>query len=108
MFGKTTGIYSDAAQDILSILDSAATTSTTLTDNQRSLDSLLLSAVGLSQTGINVIGRKEFNIVRSINLLDPTTALLNKYSPTFTCLFQGAQWYVDQGGREALGGNGFR
>jgi phospholipid/cholesterol/gamma-HCH transport system substrate-binding protein len=107
LFGKTTGIYSDAAQDILSILDSAATTSTTLTENQRSLDSLLLSAVGLSQTGINVIGRNESNVVRSINLLDPTTALLNKYSPTFTCLFQGAQWYVDHGGRDALGGNGY-
>lgn len=107
LFGKTTAIYSDAAQDILSVLDSAATTSTTLTENQRSLDTLLLSAVGLSQTGINVIGRNESNIVQSFNLLDPTTALLNKYSPTYTCLFQGAQWYVDHGGREALGGNGY-
>jgi phospholipid/cholesterol/gamma-HCH transport system substrate-binding protein len=107
LFGKTTAIYSDAAQDILSILDSAATTSTSITENQRSLDTLLLSAVGLSQTGINVIGRNESNIVQSFNLLDPTTALLNKYSPTYTCLFQGAQWYVDHGGREALGGNGY-
>jgi phospholipid/cholesterol/gamma-HCH transport system substrate-binding protein len=107
LFGKTAAIYSDAAQDILSILDSAATTSTTLTENQRSLDTLLLSAVGFSQTGINVIGRNESNIVRSFNLLDPTTALLNRYSPTFTCLFQGAQWYVDHGGRDALGGNGY-
>ena len=74
LFGKTTASYSDAAQDILSILDSAATTSTTLTEKQRSLDTLLLSAVGFSQTGINVIGRNESNIVRSFNLLDPTTA----------------------------------
>jgi phospholipid/cholesterol/gamma-HCH transport system substrate-binding protein len=107
LFGKTAAIYSDAAQDILSILDSAATTSTTLTENQRSFDTLLLSAVGFSQTGINVIGRNESNIVWSFNLLDPTTALLNKYSPTYTCLFQGAQWYVDHGGRDALGGNGY-
>ncbi|BAX93466.1 MCE family protein [Mycobacterium shigaense] len=107
LFGKTTAIYSVAAQYILSILDSAATTSKTLTDDQRSLDSLLLSTVGFSQTGINLIGRNESNIVRSFNLLDPTTALLNKYSPTFTCLFQGAQWYVDHGGRDMLGGNGY-
>jgi phospholipid/cholesterol/gamma-HCH transport system substrate-binding protein len=107
LFGKTTAIYSNAAQDILSILDSAATTSTTLTENERSLDTLLLATVGLSQSGINVIGRNESNIVRSFNLLDPTTALLNKYSPTYTCLFQGAQWYVDHGGRDALGGNGY-
>jgi phospholipid/cholesterol/gamma-HCH transport system substrate-binding protein len=107
LFGKTSAAYSDAAQDILSVLDSAATTSTTLTENQRSLDTLLLSAVGFGQTGINVIGNNESNIVRSVNLLDPTTALLNKYSPTYTCLFQGAQWYVDHGGRDALGGNGY-
>ena len=107
LFGKTTAIYSDAAQDILSILDSATTTSATLTENQRSLDALLLSAAGFSQAGINVIGRNEANIVRSVNLLDPTMALLNKYSPTFTCLFTGAQWYVDHGGRDMLGGNGY-
>ncbi|MCV7440615.1 MCE family protein [Mycobacterium paraense] len=107
LFGKTTAAYSDAAQDILSILDSATTTSKTLTDNQRALDSLLLSAAGFSQTGISVIGRNVANIVRSLDLLDPTTALLNKYSPTYTCLFQGAQWYVDHGGRDALGGNGY-
>lgn len=107
LFGKTSAAYSDAAQDILSILDSASTSSTTLTENQRSLDTLLLSAVGFSQAGINVLGNNESNIVRSVNLLDPTTALLNKYSPTYTCLFQGAQWYVDHGGRDALGGNGY-
>lgn len=107
LFGKTSAAYSDAAQDILSILDSASTTSTTLTENQRSLDTLLLSAVGFGQVGINVIGNNESNIVRSVNLLDPTTTLLNKYSPTYTCLFQGSQWYVDHGGRDALGGNGY-
>lgn len=107
LFGKTADIYSGAAQDILSILDSATTTSATLTDNQRSLDTLLLSAAGFSQAGISVVGRNEANIVQSLNLLDPTTALLNKYSPTFTCLFTGAQWYVDHGGRDTLGGNGY-
>ncbi len=107
LFGETTAVYSDAAQDILSILDSATTTATTLTDDQRSLDTVLLSAAGFSQTGIGVVGRNESNIVRSVNLLDPTTALLMKYSPTFTCLFQGAQWYVDHGGRDMLGGNGY-
>jgi phospholipid/cholesterol/gamma-HCH transport system substrate-binding protein len=41
-----------------------------------------------------------------MNLADPTTALLLKYSPTYTCLFQGAQWFLEHGGREAIGGNG--
>ena len=107
LFGKTTAAYSTAAQDILSILDSVTTTSVTLTENQQSLDALLMSSIGFSQTGISVIGRNETNIVRAINLLDPTTRLLDMYSPTYTCLFQGAQWYVEHGGRDTLGGNGY-
>ena len=106
LFGKTTEAYSAAAQDILSILDSFSTTSTTIATHAKSLDQLLLSAVGFSQSGINTIGANEPNLVRAMNILDPTTALLMKYSPTYTCLFQGAQWFLDHGGRDALGGNG--
>jgi phospholipid/cholesterol/gamma-HCH transport system substrate-binding protein len=106
LFGKTAEAYSDAAQNILSILDSFSTTSTTLASHAKSLDALLLSAVGFAQSGINTIGANEPAIVRAMNILDPTTALLMKYSPTYACLFQGAQWFLDHGGRDALGGNG--
>ncbi|OHU93742.1 MCE family protein [Mycobacterium talmoniae] len=106
LFGETTHAYSDAAQDILSILDSFATTSTTITAHTKDLDQLLLSVVGFSQSGINTIGANQSNLVRAMNILDPTTALLMKYSPTYTCLFQGAQWFLDHGGRDAMGGNG--
>jgi len=106
LFGQTAEAYSDAAQDILSILDSFSTTSTTITTHAKSLDQLLLSAVGFSQSGINTIGSNQPNLVRAMNILDPTTALFLKYSPTYTCLFQGAQWFLDHGGRDALGGNG--
>ena len=106
LFGQTAAAYSDAAQDILSILDSFSTTSQTISSHARSLDELLLSAVGFSQSGINTIGGNQPNLVRARNILDPTTALLMKYSPTYTCLFQGAQWFLDHGGRDALGGNG--
>jgi phospholipid/cholesterol/gamma-HCH transport system substrate-binding protein len=106
LFGKTAEAYSAAAQDIVSILDSFSTTSTTITTHAKSLDQLLLSAVGFSQSGINTIGGNQPNLVRAMNILDPTTALLMKYSPTYTCLFQGAQWFLEHGGRDALGGNG--
>jgi phospholipid/cholesterol/gamma-HCH transport system substrate-binding protein len=106
LFGKTAQAYSDAAQNILSILDSFSTTSTTITTHAKSLDELLLSAVGFSQSGIDTIGGNQPNLVRALNILDPTTALLMKYSPTYTCLFQGAQWFLEHGGRDALGGNG--
>jgi phospholipid/cholesterol/gamma-HCH transport system substrate-binding protein len=106
LFGKTAEAYSDAAQNILSILDSFSTTSTTITTHAKSLDELLLSAVGFSHSGINTIGGNQPNLVRAMNILNPTTALFMKYSPTYTCLFQGAQWFLEHGGRDALGGNG--
>ena len=106
LFGQTAQAYSNAAQDILSILDSFTTTSATITANAGALDSLLLSAVGFSQSGINTIGVNQPALVRAMNILDPTTALFLKYSPTYTCLFQGAQWFLENGGRDALGGNG--
>lgn len=106
LFGKTVKAYSDAAQNILSVLDAFTTTSTTITANANALDGLLLSAVGFSNAGINTIGGNQPNLVRAMNILDPTTALLMKYSPTYTCLFQGAQWFLENGGRDAIGGNG--
>jgi phospholipid/cholesterol/gamma-HCH transport system substrate-binding protein len=106
LFGQTTKAYSDAARNIVSILDNFTTTSTTITDNAQALDTLLLSAVGFSDAGINTIGANQPALVRAMNILDPTTQLLMKYSPTYTCLFQGAQWFLENGGRDAIGGNG--
>src|SRR5262249_42872169 len=97
LFGQTTAAYSDAAQDILSILDSFSTTSNTISGNAGALDSLLLSAVGFSQSGVNTIGGNQPNLVRAVNTVAPTTDLLNKYSPTYTCLFLGAQWFLENG-----------
>ena len=106
LFGQTAKAYSDAAQNIVSILDSFSMTSTTITANSQALDALLLSSVGFAGAGINTIGGNQPNLVRAMNILDPTTALLMKYSPTYTCLFQGAQWFLENGGRDAIGGNG--
>jgi phospholipid/cholesterol/gamma-HCH transport system substrate-binding protein len=106
LFGKTAEAYSVAAQDILSTLDSFSTTGVTITKNSKALDELLLSAVGFAQSGINTVGGNQRNLVSAINLVEPTFALLNNYSPSYTCLFQGAQWFLDHGGKAALGGNG--
>jgi phospholipid/cholesterol/gamma-HCH transport system substrate-binding protein len=106
LFGQTAQAYSDAAQNILSILDSASTTSKTIVTQQGALDELLLSAIGFSRSATSVLATNEPAFVRTANLLVPTTDLLYKYSPTYTCLFQGAQWFLDHGGRDALGGNG--
>jgi phospholipid/cholesterol/gamma-HCH transport system substrate-binding protein len=100
--------YGVAAQDILATLDAASTTSTTLTNHADDLDALLLNVIGLSRAGIDLIGPNQDNLVRAVNILEPTTNLLLKYNPEYTCLLVGAKWYLDNGGyHTAGGGNGY-
>jgi phospholipid/cholesterol/gamma-HCH transport system substrate-binding protein len=97
--------YSAAAPDILKILSAASITSTTVTSHESALDALLLNVIGLSRTGIDLLAPNEANLVRAINVLVPTTDLLAKYNPEYTCLILGAKWVIDNLG-DALGGNG--
>ncbi|RFZ40438.1 mce related protein [Mycobacterium marinum] len=96
--------YDAAARDILTILYAASTTSTTVVDHARSLDSLLLNVIGLADTGTNLLANNRENLTTSINILEPTTNLLLKYNPEYTCLLQGTKWYLDNGGYAAWGG----
>jgi len=98
------GTYDAAAHDILTILDAASTTSTTVAEHSKALDALLLNAIGLSAAGTNLLGTSRDNLVGAINTLEPTTALLLEYSPEYTCFLQGAKWYLDNGGYSAWGG----
>jgi phospholipid/cholesterol/gamma-HCH transport system substrate-binding protein len=99
--------YSVAANNIVSILDAATTTSATITSHESNLNALLLNTIGLSRSGINLIGPNADNFVSGINGLQPTTDLLMKYNPEYTCLLVGAKHFIDHGGRETRGGNGY-
>ncbi len=96
--------YSAAAGNLLTVLDSATTTSSTLSENARALNSLLLDAVGLSNSGINLIGPNRDNLIRGINGLEPTTRLLMKYNPEITCTLLGGKKVLDMGLLDAAGG----
>jgi phospholipid/cholesterol/gamma-HCH transport system substrate-binding protein len=98
--------YSGAAQDILSVLDAASTTSTTVVKQASQLDALLLATIGLSNSGISLLAPNQANLIKAINVLEPTTNLLYKYNPEYTCLLVGAKTLLDTGGYEAPGGNG--
>lgn len=101
---KFSDAYAGAADDITAILDSAATTSRTVVGHKNSLDTLLLSAIGLSTTGTDLLAESKDNFVTSVNALAPTTDLLHEYNPVYTCFLEGAAVYLDQGGEHALGG----
>jgi len=98
--------FSAAAQNILSTLDAASTTSATVVSKSDQLDALLLSTLGLSNSGINLLAPNQANLVKAINVLEPTTELLYKYNPEYTCLLVGAKHLLDNGGYESPGGNG--
>ncbi|UXA08511.1 MCE family protein [Mycobacterium sp. SMC-2] len=100
--------YDAAAQDILRVLDAASVTSGTIADDAPALDSLLTGVVGLSRSGIALVGPSKDNIVRAVSLLEPTTSLLMKYNPELTCMLVGAKTALDTGYRDAMGGaNGY-
>jgi phospholipid/cholesterol/gamma-HCH transport system substrate-binding protein len=100
--------YSAAARDIVTVLDAVSTTSSTITNNAKQLDALLLDVTGLSRSGVNLLGPNKDNLVHGINLLQSTTGLLMKYNPELTCLLVGGKNVVDFGFLDVAGGhNGF-
>ncbi|BBZ04228.1 MCE-family protein MCE3A [Mycolicibacterium chitae] len=101
-FGDT---YDVAADDIVTILDTLSTTSSTLVEQKDSLDGLLLNAIGLSQSGTSLLASSQHNLIDAINSLEPTTQLLNMYSPSYTCSLQGADWLIENG-KGIWGGDG--
>jgi phospholipid/cholesterol/gamma-HCH transport system substrate-binding protein len=100
--------YSAAAANIVTVLDAASTTSATITDNSKQLDSLLLSVSGLSRGGTNLIAPSRDNLVHGVNLLESTTRLLMKYNPELTCTLVGGKNALDFGAVASSGGsNGY-
>lgn len=88
--------YGAAAANILTTLDALSTTGSTITNNSKALDSLLLNVVGLSHSGINLLGPNKDNLIKAVNGLEPTTRLLMKYNPEITCLLVGGQLTLDK------------
>jgi phospholipid/cholesterol/gamma-HCH transport system substrate-binding protein len=96
--------YAAAADHIVTVLDTASTTSATLVNHSSALDNLLLNVIGFSKAGTNLLAASKDNLIASVNTLEPTTNLLLTYSPEYTCLLQGAKWFLDNGGYSAWGG----
>jgi phospholipid/cholesterol/gamma-HCH transport system substrate-binding protein len=98
--------YSAAAGDILSTLNSASTTSATISSHAKDLDAFLLNTIGFSDSATNLLAPNRDNLVNAINGLAPTTDLLLKYNPEYTCLLVGAKFTDDHGLSRLAGGNG--
>ena len=82
--------YADAAPDLVATLDATTRMSETLVDEQHNLDALLISVIGLADTGTDVIGGNRQAISDTMRLLVPTTDLTNEYNAALTCGLGGA------------------
>ncbi|GFG85612.1 MCE family protein [Mycolicibacter algericus] len=98
--------YRSAAPDFVATLAALSTTSATLAAQADDLDSLLLNTIGLSGAGITLLAPNISSLSTAINTLAPSTELLRKYHPSYTCLLLGAKFFLDNGGYEAAGGDG--
>jgi phospholipid/cholesterol/gamma-HCH transport system substrate-binding protein len=96
--------YSAAAQNILTVLNAASTTSTTVAKESTQLDDLLVNIAGFGNAGTNLLATSKDKLIAAVNNLEPTLNLLDKYSPEYACLFQGATWSLNNGGYYTFGG----
>lgn len=88
--------YGDAAPDLLRTLDNTNHLSDTIVDEQKNLDSFLVSAIGLADTGNDVIGNNRQALSKTLSLLAPTTDLLNEYAPALYCALEGMAFINNQ------------
>lgn len=98
------GTYADVAPQLLDTIDAATTISQTVLDEQDNLDRLLVSVIGLSDNGIDVIGGNREAITTTMELLVPTTDLLNEYHTALTCGLGGAVQLAKAPGSPVPGG----
>ncbi|BBX17842.1 MCE-family protein [Mycolicibacterium duvalii] len=98
------GTYADVAPELIDTLDAATTISRTVVDEQDDLDRLLVGVIGLSDTGIQVVGGNRQQITEVMKLLVPTTDLLNQYHEALNCGLGGAVQLAKAPGTPVPGG----
>ncbi len=103
-FKQFNDTYGQAADNIVKILNAASTTSSTVTSKAKALDSLLMNVIGFSEAGTDLLGASKDNLVDAVNTLEPTTNLLLKYSPGYTCWLEGTKKFLDDGAYGVFGG----
>jgi virulence factor Mce-like protein len=86
--------YADAAPNLIGILESTTRVSNTLVDQQDNLDGFLISAIGLADTGNDVVGTNRQALSDDLRMLVPTTTVLNQYSDNLRCGVQGLNAFV--------------
>jgi phospholipid/cholesterol/gamma-HCH transport system substrate-binding protein len=85
-----TGIYGDAAPDLVTVFDNAPTISQTVIDEQENLNAALLAATGLATNGTATLEPAADDLIAAIQRLRAPLKVLGDYSPVIGCFLQGS------------------
>lgn len=88
--------YAIATPDLVRLLKNATTTARTITAQREELTGFISATTGLAITSTRILDRNGDLIIREGRLAQPLVALLDTYSPEFTCLLQGLDKYTDR------------
>lgn len=83
------GTYADVAPDLLTIAKNATSSSNTVVAERDSLDEVLISAIGLSDVGTEVLNENGGSLGDLLHLMIPTTDLTNQYNQALYCALGG-------------------
>lgn len=81
--------YADAAPDLTAALANTTTMSESIVHERNHLDTFLLSAIGLADTGNEVLGDNRQGLTDLTNALEPTAGLLDRYHEELGCAVGG-------------------
>lgn len=87
--------FADSAPDLFDLADNASAIARTVVDEQRALDSFLVSTIGLTTRGADVVGTNRQPLTDVLTLLVPTTELLNRYREALNCSLRTMLVLVD-------------
>lgn len=99
-----TNLYADVSGDLLRTVDGAAVSSRTVAESESDIDSLLADLTGLADTTGATLRDNEAQIGTALDLLRPTSELLNSYKDALFCLVSGSAKALPAG--EAVFGGG--
>lgn len=81
--------YADAAPDLTATIANTTTMSESIVAERESLDTFLLSAIGLADTGNEVLGENRQGLVDLTRTLEPTAQLADQYHEQLGCSIGG-------------------
>ena len=90
-----TGVYADAAPDLLRTVDNATVLGNILVDNTANLDALLINVTGMANTANGVLTTSKKDLMATLTDLNPLMTLLGMQAPGLWCFIIGSSNAVD-------------